>query len=104
MCGFKKIFSISMQGIQFFEYKNLKNALDKLQNTEEGNLPAQQPDAVIEYDEKLNEIYGNYRLALQEVALVIKQFEEHKLSIRRLVASHKQHTKTLIKKQESALR
>ena len=93
-----------MQGIQFFEYKTLKNTLDKLQETLASRLLEEQRDAVVEYDEKLTEIYGNYRLALEDVAQFIKQFEDHKLSIRRLAASHKQHTKTLIKKQESALR
>ena len=79
-----------MQGIQFFEYKNLLESLRKLEEAEinpSAEMPSQQ---VLEQEAKLKNIYVEYREAIDRVANCIRQFEEHKLQIRRFVKHHKQ--------------
>lgn len=87
-----------MQGIQFYEFRTLKDSLDKLKETGFDNLPKEHVEMIVEYESKLNMIYTDYRLRLQEVATVIRQFEEHKLSIRRLMSQHKHRQRALNKK------
>jgi len=84
-----------MQGIQLFEYKSLQEYLQRIRQDELCTMPCEHTEQVAAYEEKLNEIYSNYQMAWEQVSVTIRQFEEHKLSIRRLLSQHKSCRKSL---------
>ncbi|MBP9099087.1 MAG: hypothetical protein KBF74_09750 [Ferruginibacter sp.] len=84
-----------MQGIQFFEYKYLLDNLQKLKEEEHIAFSDEHNNQVMESEKKLKHIYEEYRLSLVHIADIIRQFEEHKLSVRRLVNYHKSYRKLL---------
>jgi BMFP domain-containing protein YqiC len=59
--------------------------------------PCEHVALILEHEKKLHEIYTNYKQARDEVGLVIKQFEEHKLTIMRVIAYDKQSRRILLK-------
>ena len=79
-----------MQAILLVHYKALQQYLHKLQEEEAFYLPCEHSDVIMQHEEKLKEIYNNYQETLEQVSLIIKQFDEHKQAIRRLMALHKQ--------------
>ncbi len=87
-----------MQGIQLFEYKSLKESLHKLQESEIFLSGTEHAHIIAEHEKKLQEIYSNYRLALDRVSEFINQFDEHKLSIRRLKVQYKKHNGKVLKR------
>lgn len=88
-----------MQGILLFHYKTLEDYLNKLQQAEVYNLPCEHEKLILEHEERLKEIYINYQEALKQVSIILKEFEEHKQSIRSLMYHHKQCRKQTKKKE-----
>lgn len=88
-----------MQGILLFHYKTLQEYLNKLQEEEVYNLPCEHEGQILQHEQKLKEIYINYQEALIQVSVILKEFEEHKQSIRRLMYNHKQCRKQTRKKE-----
>ncbi len=87
-----------MQGIKFFEYKYL---LDNLKRIKEDNIslfPEGHEEQIFRSEEMLIKIYEDYRKTLIRVAEITKQFDEHKLTIRKLVSRHKNCKKFLTDK------
>ena len=82
-----------MQGIQLFEYKSLLESLNKLKQVDIFTLPEEEADSVLTQEKKLHDIYKNYQLSLQQVSDHIRQFEEHKNSIRRLMKNNRHYLK-----------
>lgn len=84
-----------MRAIQFFQYKCLEEYLQKLQQEDLFDLPGEHKDIMIQHAEKLKEIYCNYRLSLEQVSVIITQYEEHKRTIMRLIKQHKSYKRSL---------
>ncbi|MBC7937948.1 MAG: hypothetical protein H7Y86_21585 [Rhizobacter sp.] len=91
-----------MQGIRSTEVKILLESLNILRQAGMLNLPEDQFETVIKTENELKEIYANYKISLQQVSENIRQFENHKLSIRRLMRINRHHLKDLKNKQSPA--
>jgi hypothetical protein len=78
-----------MQGIQSFDYKLLLGHLHRLHEAGTFLVPCEHSQLILEQEERLIETYRNYLVAVEDVAMIIRQFEEQKLAIRRLVTIHK---------------
>lgn len=48
--------------------------------------------------EKLQEIYRQYEASLQQVALIVKQYDTEQKSVRRIISNHKRSSKAYLKK------
>jgi len=90
-----------MQGIQLFEYKSLLESLNKLKQVDIFNLPGEEADSVLNEEKKLHDIYKNYQLSMQQVSEYIRQFEEHKNAIRRLMKNNRHYLKEPRRKETS---
>jgi hypothetical protein len=88
-----------MQGIQLFEYKTLLESLNKLKEREYFHLPEEQSEIVLQKENRLKEIYSNYQLSLEQVSACIRQFEQHKNAIRKLMKDNKQYQRHTRKKE-----
>ena len=87
-----------MQGISFFQYKCLIDYLNKLQDQAELlSLSAEHCSIISQYKEKLKEVYREYEITLNKVALIVTQYKEQQMAIRRLIVQHKRN-KAKIKK------
>jgi uncharacterized protein YlaN (UPF0358 family) len=86
-----------MQGILRSHYKLVKEYLDKLQEENATNPFCPYYETILQHKEKLTEIYENYREAFEQMALIINQFEEHKLSVKRLLILQKKKKKQTLK-------
>ena len=88
-----------MQGIQLYQYKLLQESLKRLK-TEPGYFNEQCPtlDTIKQHEEKLNNIYMEYQASLENLSGIIKQFDQHKQSIRRVISLHKKCRKNSGKK------
>jgi len=92
-----------MQGIQLFEYKALMDYLQRLQEdapVQEHSVDCEHCNALVAHEEKLKAIYLNYKTAKNDVANIIREFEEHKMAIRRLVAYRKHANRPLSKEKK----
>ncbi len=78
-----------MQGILLSDFKQVKKYLFELQQVELFELPCNHLDDILEHENKLANIYENYKTALLNVETLIKDFEDHKKSVRRLIVDHK---------------
>lgn len=87
-----------MQAIQLFHYKAFLNYLHKLRQAESSELSCEHMNMITQHEEKLKAIYDNYQAALEQVSDIIRQFDDHKQSIRRLMILHKQQRKHFKKK------
>lgn len=84
-----------MQGIKFFEYKYLLDNLNRLKEDNTSLFPEGHGEQILHSEEKLLKIYEDYRISLVRVAEIIKQFDDHKMAIRKLVSRHKNCKKFL---------
>ena len=84
-----------MQGIKFFEYKYLLDNLKKIKEENTSLFPEGHEEQILLSEEKLVKIYEDYRMSLIKVAEIIRQFDEHKVTIRKLVSRHKNCKKFL---------
>ena len=88
-----------MHAIQRYHYDRLQGYLLQLQKESKVfQLSADHLNTIVEQEEKLKQLYHNYQASLHQVALLIKQYEKEHQSVRRLMFSHKQYRKQLIKK------
>lgn len=78
-----------MQGILLSHFNQVKKYLHDLQQEEFFELPCTHAASIAAHEAKLREIYENYKTALSQVELLIKDFDQHKKSVRRLIISHK---------------
>lgn len=85
-----------MQGILLSHFNQVKKYLNDLQQIELFDLPCNHLTAIIEHEQKLVEIYENYKTALSQVETLIKEFDGHKKSVRRLIIHHKRCRKLII--------
>jgi hypothetical protein len=74
-----------MRGILYSHYKLVEEYLNKLQEENLVNPPSIDDALILQHKEKLNEIYKNYRGAFEQMSFLIKEFEMHKESVRRLL-------------------
>ena len=87
-----------MQAIQQYHYNRLKQFLHQLQQESMAyELPAHHQNSIVEQEEKLKQLYVSYQHCLQQLAILIKQYEVEHQSVRRLVGSHKQLAKHRMK-------
>jgi hypothetical protein len=88
-----------MQGIPFFHFKTMFDCLVRLQaQAEYLQLPTEEIQALSEQKEKLQEIYRQYEASLQQVALIVKQYDTEQKSVRRIISNHKRSSKAYLKK------
>jgi uncharacterized protein (DUF927 family) len=74
-----------MRGILYSHYKLVEEYLNKLQQENLANPFCVDDELILQHKEKLSEIYKNYRGAFEQMSLLIKEFEEHRESVRRLL-------------------
>lgn len=87
-----------MHAIQRYHYKRLQGYLDLLQQESEIlELPTDHQLTIIRQEKNLTQLYNNYQAALEEIAILIKQYDKEHQSVRRLMFIHKQHRKNLHK-------
>jgi hypothetical protein len=86
-----------MQGILRTHYKLVEQYLNKLQEESVVNPLCTYGESILQHKNKLNEIYENYREAFEQMSMIIKQFEEHKQSVKRLVVLQKKKKKEMTK-------
>lgn len=92
-----------MQGILRSHYKLIEDYINKLLAENVLDVPCPyQYESILAHKEKLNEIYDNYQETLSQMSTLIKQFEEHKQSVRRLIILQKKKKKELLKSQSQA--
>lgn len=70
-------------------FKQVKKYLYDLQQIELFELPCNHLTTIVEHEKKLSEIHENYKTALFKVETLIKEFDEHKKSVRRLIIEHR---------------
>lgn len=88
-----------MNAIQRYHYDRLQDYLRHLQRESEIlQLPVEHVKEIIEIEERLKQLYGNYQSSLLRVAELIKQYEQEHRSVKRLMSSHKNHRKNNQKK------
>ncbi|CAN5871767.1 hypothetical protein BH11BAC4_BH11BAC4_04580 [soil metagenome] len=78
-----------MQGIQLFDYKYFLEHLRKLREADTYHFPCEHAVVIAAHEDKLKEIYQSYQLAMEDVSTIVRQFDEQKLAIRRLVNHHR---------------
>lgn len=78
-----------MQGILMSHFNQVKKYLYDLRQLEQFKLPCNHLTVIVDHEIKLAEIYENYKTALFQVEILIKEFDEHKKSVRRLIMEHK---------------
>ena len=76
-------------------FKQVKKYLFELQQVELFELPCNHLVDIVEHEKKLAEIYENYKTALLNVEALIKEFNDHKKSVRRLIIDHKRCKKLI---------
>lgn len=76
-------------------FNQVKKYLYDLRQIEQFELPCNHLTTIVEHDNKLAEIYENYKTAMFQVEILIKEFDEHKKSVRRLIMEHKRCKKLL---------
>jgi hypothetical protein len=74
-----------MQGIKLSEYKILLTSLNQLREVDNLNLSEEQFRTILDREERLKEVYRDYLRSLEQVSENIRQFEDLKNSIRRLI-------------------
>lgn len=84
------LFYSSMQGVQRFEYKALREQLEKMRKIASTEGIGNHMESINEHETKLIEIYNEYLNTMNNIAAVVKKFEQHKMAIRRLTIVHKQ--------------
>ncbi|MFT3981994.1 MAG: hypothetical protein QM687_16120 [Ferruginibacter sp.] len=82
-----------MQGIPFSEVEKLLNLLRSLKNKELFQLSEDQLMRVMQNEQQLHELYNAYQLSLKQVFEKVRQFEHHKLVIRKLAKEKRQQLK-----------
>lgn len=82
-----------MQGIRLSEYKILLTSLNQLRDVYSFNLSEEQSRTIMEREEKLKEVYRDYLRSLEQVSENIRQFEDLKNSIRRLIKKNRHSLK-----------
>jgi hypothetical protein len=91
-----------MQGILRSHYKLVENYLNKLLDENALIITCPQHyESILEHKEKLSDIYENYQKALSQMAELIKQFDDHKQSVRKLIILQKKKKKETLKLQVS---
>ncbi len=92
-----------MQGILRSHYKLVENYLNKLLAENALHVPCTYHyESILEHKEKLKDIYENYQKSLSQMAELIKQFDDHKQSVRRLIILQKKKKKETLKLQTSS--
>jgi hypothetical protein len=82
-----------MQGIRLSEYKILLESLNQLRQMETAALPEDHAKTINEKEGRLKEVYEDYRRSLEQVSENIRQFENQKHSIRRLIKKSRHYLK-----------
>lgn len=78
-----------MQGILSSHFKQVKKYLLDLQQVEVLKSSCNHNALIEEHENRLSEIYDNYKKALSNIEIHIKEFDAHKKSVRRLIVEHK---------------
>jgi hypothetical protein len=86
-----------MQGILHSQYKLVEEYINKLQEENLTNSYCPYYESIYKHKETLSEIYKNYREAFEQMTIIVKQFEEHKQSIKRLIILQKKEKKEVLK-------
>ncbi len=93
-----------MQGILRSHYKLVEEYLNKLQEENLANQYCPYYESIFQHKEKLYEIYKNYRETFEQMAMITKQFQEHKQSVKRLVIMQKNKKKEMLKQSSTSLK
>lgn len=87
-----------MHAIQRYHYDRLQGYLCQLQDESMTfQLPDDHLDTIVQQEKKLKQLYSNYQASLAQISALIKQYEQEYQSVRRLMISHRQHRKRLVK-------
>ncbi len=86
-----------MQGILHSHYKLVEEYINKLQEENLTNSYCPYYENIVRHKETLSEIYKNYRDTFEQMSFIIKQFEEHKQAVRRLIILQKKKKKEMLK-------
>jgi predicted chitinase len=88
-----------MHAIQSYHHVRLQGYLIQLKHESEVfKLPDEHLNTVVQQEKKLIQVYNKYQAALEEVAILIKQYDKEHQSVRRLMFMHKRYRKLLQKK------
>jgi vacuolar-type H+-ATPase catalytic subunit A/Vma1 len=86
-----------MHGILHSHYKLVEEYINKLQEENLTNSYCPYYENILQHKQTLSEIYKNYRETFEHMSIIIKQFEEHKQSIKRLIILQKKKKKEMLK-------
>ena len=86
-----------MQGILRSHYKTVEEYINKLHEENVTYQYCPYYETIFQHREKLYDIYKNYRETFEQMTIIIKQFEEHKQSVKRLVIMQKNKKKEILK-------
>ncbi len=78
-----------MHGIQLFHYKALQHYLKKLKEEGAHEAGCEHSQLVLMHEQRLEDIYSNYQVAMEKVSFIVKEFDEHMQSVRKLVRNHR---------------
>ncbi|MEO6670305.1 MAG: hypothetical protein ABIN36_12560 [Ferruginibacter sp.] len=83
-----------MQGIPFFHFKCLREDVEKIhQQSDVLRLPPEHREMIIAHKEKLNSVYDEYEDTLKKLSIIIKEYRDQQIAIRRLMIMHKRYKK-----------
>ena len=86
-----------MQGILRSHYKTVEEYINKLHKENVTYQYCPYYETIFQHREKLYDIYKNYRETFEQMTIIIRQFEEHKQSVKRLIILQKNKKKEMLK-------
>lgn len=93
-----------MQGILRSNYKLVEEYINKLQAENLTNQYCPYYETIFQHKETLYDIYKNYRETFEQMTMIVKQFEEHKQSVKRLIIMQKNKKKEMLKVSSTSIK
>ncbi len=89
-----------MKGILYSQYKSVEEYINKLHVENVSNTIIASNETLLQHKEKLKNIYESYKSTFDEITSLVKEFEAHKLAVRKLLIMQ---NKKNLKKQKTLL-
>jgi DNA-binding NtrC family response regulator len=88
-----------MRAILYSNYKTVEDYINKLQEQNQNEqLTSIDDEVILEQKQKLQEIYNNYKRTFEMLLNTVKQFEEQKRHIKKLLSIQRRALTTPVKK------
>lgn len=82
---------MAIHGIQHYRYKKLH---DKLRVLPRKALTEEEINIIDAHFQLLEELYHSYQKSVENVSILVKQFEQHEVAIRKIVSRQKRVAKS----------